>query len=268
MQDEKGAVYKAAQRLLSKIHCILNDKKARVDALPTETKSAAEVQFRKEVGHIFKRLRDAGNNCIDQTTSQLEEIAILTLKSESTLNQTDMRSLLRYKAAYILFQRRAALIKEICVKDPENANQPHMADLEREVKKTVAECLGMKGEILTAGAYYQVVNDIANVAGRACNAFWQEYTPSYPAKFFQEECQTICGLHKTFRTDLIQWATNYYGLGSTTDDQGNEIYDDLSIALAKSKEDLEAMTTLAAVELTPEGALLLLDAAGIVQLGF
>lgn len=267
-ENPNNEKYQLVRNLLGKIHCILTDKQARIQTLPIEEQFEAHRALKEEVGYIICRLIDADSNCIDQTLTQLEDIVIIVVASDLP-QQKDMTSLLRYKAAYILFRERIDCLKRLLItdSDPEISGNAHQADLEREVKKRAANCLGIKGKIFETGAQFSVnftaeftEQLVERATNRLCERFYDKYRPH---EYFQNQCQTPTGDCKKFRNELMQWAADYYGLGSTTIGE-DEIFDDLSKAVSNNPEDLDTMMSVAAVQLTRPGIQLFLEAAGII----
>jgi len=250
--------YKIVQNLVSKLHYILVSKRDRIDKLAGEEKTLARKAFNDEIQHIFTRLADADNDCIDQSLSQLEDIIIEIIASENPLGKNSTISFLQYHAAYALFRYRANLIKELIVKIPEfkaPEQAEHVADIEREVKRQLAQMCGMQGAILETGAAFtHLVGEQANMAvGVVAANFLDQYKP---VEYIQNECRVLWGSTKALRNDLLQWATTHYDL------EGSD--ETLAKAVVKSEDDLETMASVAAVELTVPGIQLFLEAAGII----
>jgi hypothetical protein len=265
--------FKTVRSLFSKIYYILLDKETRIQNLPTDKKEDATKALKEQIQNIVASILDASSNCIDQTLSQLENIIIEVIATENPLGKNDAISLLQYQASHVLFRHRSNLIKEIIVKDPalrettspdvEEKNKPgdHVADIEREVKKQVAEVLDIKGSIFEDGAQFnKLIKDAMDEAtSRTVHLFFglNDQEPLYkPAEYLLKHCQGIASEIPKFRTDLTHWATIYYGL------TGN---DELSKAIAKDQQALEELCTIAAVDLTKAGTQLLLEAAGIIK---
>jgi len=260
--------YQLVRNLLSKLHCILTEKHGRIQALPSEQRGEAHRQLKEDVGYIICRLIDADSNCIDQTLNQLEEIVLIAVGSE--LPQSETRSFLQTKAAYILFQFRMDCFKRLLMTDPdpEIRGNAHQADLDREIKKRAADCLGLKGKICEAGGQFAInfadgftEGLVQRATNNLCERFYQQYEPSV---YLQTQSQTLFGNCKKFRNELMQWAQEFYGLGSKTVGE-DEVFDELSKAVAKNPEDLDAMMSISAVELTTPGIQLFLEATGIIQ---
>ncbi len=255
---EENKKYQAVRNLVSKVQYILTEKRARVDKLPQSEKPDAEKALKQEIRYIISRLLNADADCIDQTLTQLEGIAIEVIATENPLGKNSAVSLLQYKASHALFEHRANLIKEILVADPvleDPVVTQHMADIEREVKKALAGAVGIKGNILEVGAQFgaMVERQAQEAAERAGPIFYEKYEP---VEYLQEQNRLVWSNTRRLRTDLLSWATTYYGLDGE---------DELSKAVVKSQEDLENLCTIAAVELTLPGIQLFLEAAGIIQ---
>lgn len=255
---EHAKVYPAVRSLLSKVHYILAEKKARVDRLPRDQKPNAENALKQQVRYVISRLLDANTNCIDQTLSQLEGIATEVVLTENPLDTNNAVALLQYKAAFFLFKYRANKINEILLADPALRREEdalHMADIEREVKKNIAGAMGIKAEIIDVGAYYKglVSEQVRKATERVGQIFFEEYKP---VNYLQDECRVISGSTRELRNELLQWAQTYYNLDGE---------DELSKAVVADQEALDNLLNIGAVDLTLPGIQLFLEAAGIIQ---
>jgi hypothetical protein len=256
--QERAKIYPAVRSLLSKIHSILTEKKARVDRLPPDQKSTAEEALKQQVRYVISRLLDTENDCIDQVLSQLEGIANEVVSTENPLDKEDAVALLQYKAAFLLFKYRTHMINEILLSDPALKSQqaaPHMADIEREVKKNIAGAMGIQAEIMEVGAYFgfMVADQVRKATERALPIFFEQYKP---AEYLQEQFRFPCGDLVQLRNELTQWAETYYGLNGE---------DELSKAVVTDHDALDRLCSISAVELTLPGIQLFLEAAGIIE---
>jgi hypothetical protein len=237
----------AVDEMVSKIHALLTEKRARVKG------TEKEIFFKDEVRYVITRLLDANANCIYQTFSQLEQILIELLSTENPMGKQTALSLLQYRAAHALFQYKGNLIQAICVEDSENKKYSHMANFERHLKAEIAKELGMEGNIFRSGE--GAMDGFARTVDvdKALDKFWAQYTP---VRYLQNECRTYytsTGTLMILRNELLNWATKHYGLDGD---------DALSRAIS---EDPENDAIIHGGHFNTEGIQFLLEAAGIFQ---
>jgi hypothetical protein len=138
----------------SRLYDFLIQKKALFVNHPKEGLFKAEIRF------IFEKINNAHNNCIDQVRSQLETLVVETIANYDaarTSQSQNSTAALRCMAARTLLSQKLRLISEICVK--EYPREYHLADLELEVKRLLADSLGLSGQMFEVGAYYSSILD-------------------------------------------------------------------------------------------------------------
>jgi hypothetical protein len=264
----RAKFYPLAQNVLSKVHYILTEKQARINQLPPDQKFNAEDALKQQVRHIITRLLDTENDCIDQLLSQLEGIASEVVSTENPLNKESSVALLQYKAAFLLFKYRTDMIQKILLSDPALESEqaaPHMADIEREVKKNIAGAMEIKAEIINIGAGFNAVRGLPEQMRKATERALPLFLDQdKPTEYF-EQCRfpwsDVSPSQNTpsislLRNDLLEWATTYYGLNGE---------DELSKAVAEDQEALESLLGIESVSLTLPGIQLFLEAVGIFQ---
>jgi hypothetical protein len=141
-----------AMHCFSRLYDFLIQKKALFQNHPKED------LFKAEIRSIFEKLCNAHQNCIDQVRSQLTKIVIATIASYDAARTSQNRTaVLRCTTACALLSHKLDLISEICVK--EYPREYHLADLELEVKRLLADSLGLSGQMFEVGAYYSSILD-------------------------------------------------------------------------------------------------------------
>lgn len=221
------------RQYLSKLYDFLNQKKALFEG------HARENLFKAEIRYIFDKIIDAHHNCIDQVLSQVEGIMLEVVASFETAHirgGLTREQAIAHQAAYFLFRHKLDLVKTICVK--EYPNEPHMADLERAAKQKLADILGLRGEIIEAGAHYNIINDMdmkaSNVAhilleGRPLEEYrgarvnlaraGRRYAEDQfkPEKFFSDGLKTYHGEPRNLRNNILLWVRKYFDLETAND---------------------------------------------------
>jgi len=233
--------------LLSNIHDLLLTQSANVTQGSTE-----EAELKGMVKTFITQLVDANKGCVDQMNSQLE---ILTLDFLA-YGQSDKTPLekLKFRAGLALCQYRSKLIaaftRELY------PDEVHAADLEREVKKNLAEILGLNGAAFREGAAFAVVH---NIAGKAEKIGEAVMTIHNPTRFLLEETQAANNsVPATFylRQHLTMMMQQYFDMDNLSTD------DPFVQELSKIKGDGTDQADQGG-PLTFEATLFYLEAAGI-----
>lgn len=225
-----------AKNLLSRLFDFFNRNRALFPA-----GSEQEGLFKAQIRDTFDRINDAHNNCVDQVLSQLESIVcdvIADFESIRVAGAQTMLDRLRNRTAFTLFKYKANLIRNICV--AEYPAEPHMADMERLVKQSLAGMAGMQGGVLQVGAQYENVirfpadkiENIVNIfmfgeasatrlaqdaaaGGGGANAARRRLESIYePEAYLIEALRTYHGAERTLRNDLLLWARDHFNIAT------------------------------------------------------
>lgn len=243
--------------------------------------------WKERFKEVVRGLIDAHKDCVDQINSQLEEMLVLEIgcfsAGQSTQLLSPMQRLISIAGNEIL-KHKAALIKTICLQ--EYPSEQHAADLERAVKDSLANFVGLKGKTFTGQAIInfkdldQKVNHIGEIfmlgepslkdhcpnpqdVGylRDPNQYMNQVALRRhankfdPEEYLLENIRIHNGVDECLRRDLMIWAKSYFNF---------EANDDLTREFLETISEDANNTIDEGGNLTPEATLWLLKKVGIL----
>jgi hypothetical protein len=243
--------YLTAGKYLSYIHDLLQKKQATINRGSKE-----EASFRDTVRIFIKQFVDANRGCVDQMTSQLEDL-LLNLVAEDQSMGSGREQQFKFQAGLALCQQRAKLINGFTRElYPE---EHHMADLERVVKKKLAEMLGLEGRQFQVGAAYDIVDDADQKAEKIGQAVFNKFNA--PVFLLDETQSANNSVPATFylRSQLTEYVSGHLLALANMDDN-----DPLPQSLALDHSGEIGTAAYEGGTLTFEGAIYYLEKAGIL----
>ncbi len=243
-------------------------------------------KLKKEIRLLVDGLADAYENCIDQINFFLE---IALIRSAATELGRPGISETNIVGAHALFEYRVRLLTEIieevnrirCTRLGLPAGQWHTADLDREIKKSLAVMLNIESRVTGVGANYRLFADINELTEEAREKFFARYN-NPPARSPDPRIPTLDGRPLGYleaflpealegnptdklRRLLLDWIQKEFRLESTPD--GMHYANDTITEIVEAISDPEDPVgdVLMGGKLNSAGVKWILEASGITR---
>jgi hypothetical protein len=221
---------------------------------------------------VIDKMIDANENCVDQMNLQLLDMLLDVAVDAYVPAEGDRRlGKMQCRAGQEICSHKLNILRQIITR--QNQNEPHMADLEREILLRAAGLLGLNGAAFVTGAHYaRVVRNVDERAHNAVNAYWDE---GYrPLEFLTREIALSAQQRPTtsdadpilkLRNELTRWAAlDHFDLLSEDPDAATDT--DMNAYLSKNFEaGSNTQNFDYGGEWTAAGTLFILESAGIIR---